>query len=158
MEFSEQIKMIRRRSKLTQEELAKKLNVSRQAVSNWENNRNLPDLEMLIKISSVFEISLDKLILGDAKMNKMTEKLIKDTDENRKAKFNMITTISGFFLMLMGFMCFVIKANSVEYVDRHGFLHENFYLIPVGYLFLLAGLIIIISGVIMHLENKKDER
>lgn len=158
MEFSEQIKMIRRRSKLTQEELAKKLNVSRQAVSNWENNRNLPDLEMLIKISSVFEISLDKLILGDAKINKMTEKLIKDTDENRKAKFNMITTISGFFLMLMGFMCFVIKANSVEYVDRHGFLHENFYLIPVGYLFLLAGLIIIISGVIMHLKNKKDER
>lgn len=158
MEFSEQIKMIRRRSKLTQEELAKKLNVSRQAVSNWENNRNLPDLEMLIKISSVFEISLDQLILGDAKMNKMTEKLIKDTDENRKAKFNMITTISGFFLMLMGFMCFVIKANSVEYVDRHGFLHENFYLILVGYLFLLAGLIIIISGVIMHLENKKDER
>lgn len=155
MEFSEQIKMIRRRSKLTQEELAKKLNVSRQAVSNWENNRNLPDLEMLIKISSVSEISLDKLILGDAKMNKMTEKLIKDTDENRKAKFNMITTISGFFLMLMGFMCFVIKANSVEYVDRHGFLHENFYLIPVGYLFLLAGLIIIISGVIIHLKNKK---
>lgn len=155
MEFSEQIKMIRGRSKLTQEELAKKLNVSRQAVSNWENNRNLPDLEMLIKISSVFEISLDKLILGDAKINKMTEKLIKDTDENRKAKFNMITTISGFFLMLMGFMCFVIKANSVEYVDRHGFLHENFYLIPVGYLFLLAGLIIIISGVIIHLKNKK---
>jgi len=157
MEFSEQIKMIRRRSKLTQEELAKKLNVSRQAVSNWENNRNLPDFEMLIKISSVFEISLDQLILGDAKMNKMTEKLIKDTDENRKAKFNMITTISGFFLMLMGFMCFVIKANSVEYVDRHGFLHESFYLIPVGYLFLLAGLIIIISGVIMHLKSKKDE-
>lgn len=57
--------------------------------------------------------------------------------------------------MLMGFMCLVIKANSVEYVDRHGFLHENFYLIPVGYLFLLAGLIIIISGVIMHLKNKK---
>lgn len=158
MEFSEQIKMIRRRSKLTQEELAKKLNVSRQAVSNWENNRNLPDLEMLIKISSVFEISLDQLILGDAKINKMTEKLIKDTDENRKAKFNMITTISGFFLMLMGFMCFVIKANSVEYVDRHGFLHESFYLIPVGYLFLLAGLIIIISGVIIHLKSKKDER
>ena len=97
MEFSEQMKMIGRRSKLTQEELAKKLNVSRQAVSNWENNRNLPDLEMLIKISSVFVISLDELILGDAKMNKMTEKLIKDTYENRKAKFNMITTISGFF-------------------------------------------------------------
>lgn len=100
MEFSEQMKMIRRRSKLTQEELVKKLNVSRQAVSNWENNRNLPDLEMLIKISSVFVISLDELILGDAKM---TEKLIKDTYENRKAKFNMITTISGFFSDVNGF-------------------------------------------------------
>lgn len=155
MEFSDQIKALRKEKNLTQEEFAKKLNVSRQAVSNWENNRNLPDLEMLIQISSIFDISLDELILGDRKMNKMTEKLIKDTDENRKVKYNMITAVSGAGLMLIGFLCFVIKMSSVEYVDKNGILHENFFLIPIGYLFIFAGLIVIISGGIKYLIKKR---
>lgn len=128
---------------------AKKLHVTRQAVSNWKNNRNLLDLEMLIEINCVFHVSLDQLILGDDNMNKMTQKLIKDTDENRKAKYNMITA-----LMVLGFIFFFIKANSVEYVDKQGFLHENFYLIPVGYLFLFAGIIVLIAGGIVYLRNK----
>ena len=44
MDFGEQIKSIRQKEKLTQEQFAMKLNVSRQAVSNWENNKNLPDI------------------------------------------------------------------------------------------------------------------
>ena len=43
--------------------MAAKLNVSRQAVSNWENNKNLPDLEMIITISRVFGLSLDQLMV-----------------------------------------------------------------------------------------------
>lgn len=155
MEFSDQIKNLRQKKGLTQDQFAQKLHVTRQAISNWENNRNLPDLAMLIEISQVFDISLDELILGDTRMNKMTKKLIKDTDENRTAKFNMISTIIGFFLMLIGFLCFLIKAASVEYIDRHGILHENFFLLPVGYLFLFAGLIVIIVTAIVYLKNKR---
>lgn len=154
MEFSDQIKQLRQKNNLSQSQFAEKINVTRQAVSNWENNRNLPDLVMLIEISQVFHISLDQLILGDEHMNKMTQKLIKDTDENRKAKYNMITALVGGFLMILGFFCFFIKANSVEYVDKDGFLHENFYLIPVGYLFLFAGIIVLIAGGIAYLRNK----
>ena len=55
-----------------------KLNVSRQAVSNWENNKNLPDIGLLILMSDVFQISLDYLIKGENEMNNMTEKVIKD--------------------------------------------------------------------------------
>lgn len=55
-----------------QEQFAEKLNVTRQAVSNWENNRNLPDIEMLILIAQTFHISLDNLILaGNKEMNEM---------------------------------------------------------------------------------------
>ena len=64
--------------KLTQEQLANQLGVSRQAVSNWENNKNLPDLELIIAISKLFSVSLDDLILGGSTMNNLTEKLIKD--------------------------------------------------------------------------------
>ena len=123
-------------------------------MSNWENNRNLPDLEMLIEVNYVFHVSLDQLIWGDDNMNKMTQKLIKDTDENRKAKYNMITALIGGFLMILGFVCFFIKANSVEYVDKQGFLHENLYLILVGYIFLFAGIVVLIAGGIAYLKNK----
>ena len=100
MEFSDQIKQLRKENNLSQVQYAKKLYVTRQAVSNWKNNRNLLDLEMLIEINRVCHISLDQLILGDDNMNKMTQKLIKDTDENRKAKYNMITTLIGGLLAL----------------------------------------------------------
>lgn len=154
MEFSDQIKQLRKENNLSQTQFAEKLHVTRQAVSNWENNHNLPDLEMLIEINRVFHVSLDQLILGDDNMNKMTQKLIKDTDENRKAKYNMITALIGGFLMILGFVCFFIKANSVEYVDKQGFLHENFYLILVGYIFLFAGIVVLIAGRIAYLKNK----
>ena len=59
MKFSEQIKKLRRDQGLTQEELAGKIHVTRQAVSNLENDKNLPDLETLIVISQTFLLSLD---------------------------------------------------------------------------------------------------
>ena len=97
MEFAEKIKEIRTSHQLTQEQFAMKLNVTRQAVSNWENNRNLPDLEMLILIATIFGISLDELILGGTNVNNMTEKLIKDGSETRKAKLNLYATLIGTF-------------------------------------------------------------
>lgn len=74
MEFGDQIRNIRKKENLTQEQFAIKLNVSRQAVSNWENNKNLPDIGMLILMSDVFQISLDQLVKGEDHMNNMTEK------------------------------------------------------------------------------------
>lgn len=155
MEFGERIKQLRAKEGLSQEAFAQKLHVTRQAVSNWENNHNLPDLAMLIEIAQTCQVSLDSLILGDQHMTNIEKKLIKDTDENRKAKFNLITVAIGSVLMLIGFICFVIKAMSVEYVDKHGVLHENFFLIPIGYLFVFAGLIVIAAGLVAYFAHKK---
>ena len=63
MDFATQIKQLRTQENLTQEQFAQKLNITRQAVSNWENNRNLPDIEMLIIISDVFDVSIERLLL-----------------------------------------------------------------------------------------------
>ncbi|MGX7264316.1 DUF3955 domain-containing protein [Enterococcus crotali] len=148
MEFGQKIKELRTKNQLTQEKFAIRLNVTRQAVSNWENNRNLPDLELLILISSIFHISLDELILGGNNVNNMTEKLIKDGSKTRRAKLNLITTLVGAFLLIFGFACLFIKANSVEYVDASGILHENFYLLPIGFLFIFAGMIVfLVTGI-----------
>ncbi|WP_242590313.1 hypothetical protein IGL98_002497 [Enterococcus sp. DIV0840] len=134
MEFGDKIKELRTSHQLTQETVAIRLNVTRQAVSNWENNRNLPDLELLILIASIFHISLDELILGGSNVYNMTEKLIKDSSKTRRAKLNLITSLVGTFLLFFGFACLFIKANSVEYIDKSGFLRENFYLLPIGFL------------------------
>ncbi|MFD2308591.1 DUF3955 domain-containing protein [Enterococcus termitis] len=145
MEFGEKIKELRTTNQMTQEKFALRLNVTRQAVSNWENNRNLPDLEMLILISTIFHISLDELILGGSTVNNMTEKLIKDGSETRRAKFNMITTLIGALFLFLGAAFFFIKAHSVEYIDSSGILHENFYLLPTGFFFIFIGIIIFLT-------------
>ncbi|MGI6361517.1 MAG: DUF3955 domain-containing protein [Bacillota bacterium] len=141
MDFGKQIKQIRKDNNLTQEQMANILNVSRQAISNWENNKNLPDLELLVLMSKIFSLSLDQLILGGSNMNNMTAKLIKDGSETRRAKFNMIAVVIGTLLLCIGATCLIIKGMSVEYIDAQGVLHENFFLIPIGFLFMFCGII-----------------
>ena len=131
MNFREQIKKIRKTNKLKQEDMANDLHVSRQTISSWETDRNLPDLEMIVNISKIYNVTLDELILGGANMEK---KLIKDCSEGIRTKFNLILTIIATFLLLFGLACFVIKGLSVEYIDQDGILHENFFLIIFGYL------------------------
>lgn len=155
MKFNEKIKEIRHNLGLTQDQFAGQLNVTRQAVSNWENDRNLPDLEMIIKIAEIFHLSLDELILGGSSMqNEITEKLIKDGSETRKAKLNLTSTIIGTFLLLIGLGCFFIKMNSVEYIDQAGILHENFFLLPIGFLFLFAGGIVFLVTGLKYLKDR----
>lgn len=159
MDFGKQIKQLRNDRNLTQEQMAEKLFVSRQAVSNWENNKNLPDLELVILMSTTFHISLDELILGGNDMNNMTEKLIKDGSETRRAKFNMIAYSIAGALMLIGFACFVIKSFTPEYVDATGILHEQFFWVPIGFLFLFTGILVFFSvgikNIITRLMKKK---
>ena len=97
MNFGQQIKDLRKKEGLTREQFALKLNVRRQAVSNWENDKNLPNLELLILMSSVFSISLDHLILGGTAMNNMIEKLVKDGREGRRTQMHLTITIMEAF-------------------------------------------------------------
>ena len=148
MNFGEQIKNIRYERKLTQDQMAAQLNVSRQAVSNWENNRNLPDIEMLITMGRVFHISLDQLLLGGEAMNNMAKKIIRDGREAHRARMNMISSCMGATLLLIGIVCLALKSVSVEYIDAYGILHENFFLLPIAFLFLFSGFIVFfVTGV-----------
>ena len=65
MELGKQIKMHRQEAELSQEELADRVYVSRQTISNWENDKSYPDVNSLVLLSEIFQISLDKLIKGD---------------------------------------------------------------------------------------------
>lgn len=74
MYIGNQISAIRKEQQLTQEQFRSLFHVTRQTVSNWENEKSYPDLQMLIDISNQFEIFLDTLIKEDSKMVKTIDK------------------------------------------------------------------------------------
>lgn len=73
MEISRQIKKYRKEFKLSQEDLAEKIFVTRQTISNWENDKNYPDINSLVLLSNLFGTSLDILVKGD--LERMKEEI-----------------------------------------------------------------------------------
>ena len=94
MEVGAQIKKYRSNMGISQEELAEKVYVSRQTVSNWETGKNYPDIHSVLLLSSVFNVSLDQLIKGDVEIMKNE---IKETEIK---KLNKIGGIYAVFLIL----------------------------------------------------------
>ena len=84
----------------------------------------------------------------------MTEKLIKDGSENRRAKMNLISITIGAVLLLIGAAFILLKGFSVEYIDESGILHENFFLLPIGFLFIFSGFITFVVVGIKKVSNK----
>ena len=70
MELGKQIKKHRQEVQLSQEKLADRVYVSRQTISNWENDKSYPDVNSLVLLSEIFQISLDNLIKGDIEVMK----------------------------------------------------------------------------------------
>ncbi len=62
MEFSEKLITLRKSRELTQEQLAEQLNVSRQSVSKWETGQAVPDVEKLVEMSRIFDVTTDYLV------------------------------------------------------------------------------------------------
>ena len=96
MNLDEKIKKIRKDNKMSQDDLAEVLNVTRQTISNWENRKNYPDIETLIKISDKFNVSLDILLKENMVMVKEIDKNVKNTK-----RYKMILVIIAFILVLI---------------------------------------------------------
>ena len=80
MDVGTYIKNNRERLKLSQDELADKIFVTRQTISNWENDKNYPDIKSLSLLCNLFDVSLDQFIEGDIEEMKkiISEKEMKD--------------------------------------------------------------------------------
>lgn len=79
MELGTQIRKYRNERTLSQEALAEKVYVSRQTVSNWENDKSYPDVNSLVLLSEVCEISLDQLIKVEEKAERNEERPVEQT-------------------------------------------------------------------------------
>ena len=87
MKLGQTILDIRKERKMTQEEFAQIFHVTRQTVSNWEKEKNYPDLETLISMSDEFNISLDVMLTEDQKMVKKLNKEITFSKRLKKMQF-----------------------------------------------------------------------
>ncbi len=87
------IKRLRMIQNMSQEELAQKLFVSRQAVSSWENNRTQPDLEMIQKISELFGVQVEELLYGEKRNTQLEESV-----RTNKTLFMVFSILGSLFV------------------------------------------------------------
>lgn len=108
MTFGEKLSSLRKQANLTQNDLAKKLNVSRQAITKWEGNMAFPDLDSIKKISSIFNIKIDDLL--DYKIEEIKLEL-DTTEEIGKGNINF-KNVDNFVLERFS------NAKSIERLTR----------------------------------------
>jgi len=121
MELSQKLQKRRKEMNLTQEEVALRIHVSRQTISNWETGRTLPDIKSLIVISDMYDISLDVLLKED---NVMVHHLQKMTEDNKFLKIfcvllllNIVLITSSIFVkntVFINVLLMLIGINSLS--------------------------------------------
>ena len=131
MEFNNKLYELRKQKGFSQEELANRLNVSRQTISKWEVGESTPDMENLVAISELFEISLDELVLdkvpeeADTSAQVVKSEFYSDikenvlTDENRKKAKKGLKIAA----IVMGIIVLIDLISFVIYVLMNGFPH-----------------------------------
>ena len=84
MEIGTKLKSARKKCGLTQEKAAEAVGVSRQTISNWENEKSYPDIVSVIRLSSLYSVSLDELLKGDEDMIEHLEESTNVVNSNKK--------------------------------------------------------------------------
>ena len=101
MELARQLRTKREERGLSQDEVAKAIFVSRQTISNWENDKTYPDMQSLLLLSHLFDTSIDDLVKGDAAMIQQTVK--QDSHKMRLLSYGMVGLSVLALLFLLGF-------------------------------------------------------
>ncbi|MBP5529509.1 MAG: helix-turn-helix transcriptional regulator [Lachnospiraceae bacterium] len=172
MEIGNKLRNARNEKGITQEQAAELLGVSRQTISNWENNKSYPDIISVIKMSDFYAVSLDILLKEDKEMNQTYQEFLKESTDTVKAKNNLVKIIIlvtyliiWFATMIifwtagpgitMGFnivlkfiaMPVMLLTLTLVYASNNYWGNAVWFLIPIGMLTFLA---------IPHVQNTMD--
>jgi len=119
-EFAKQLKMYRTNGGITQDDLASKLFVTRQAISKWESGESTPDLNNLVKLTEIFNVSLDSLVFG------LTDQTKVDDEE------------------------FVMDPQTHTYVRRYGKMNFWDYMTKNWLVIIVLGFVLINVAMFLH--------
>ncbi|MGS4148189.1 helix-turn-helix domain-containing protein [Staphylococcus pseudintermedius] len=134
MKFHEKLKQERKKLNLSQEDLANKINISRQSISKWELEKGYPNIETLIELSELFDITVDELLKGD---DFLKDKIVED---GKKLKhpllFNLgeVIGLLGIIILISNFVLRGIRLATHQ--DILPFLQSNLVTI-IAIIFLL---------------------
>lgn len=107
MNLGEMIYRLRTEKQMSQGELAEMLEVSRQSISKWENNSAVPELDKLIRLSEIFEVSLDELVKGEEKTKEIPTEVRTEAVYEKPAGFPP-RKIAGTILLCMAFLVTIL--------------------------------------------------
>ncbi len=150
MSLGERLYELRKKKGLSQEEVAEKLNVTRQSVSKWETDESKPDFDKIIPICELFEISSNELLSG-TKEEKEEEEEVEIVKDNKKKKAIIISI--AIFLYFVSLIWVIISEVTFN-------LNEG---IMIGVFFLLCAIatcLLIYQGIVLNTtitKNKKDK-
>ena len=134
MEIGKKLKNARVQSGMTQENVAEKINVSRQTISNWENEKSYPDIISVIELSNLYSISLDVLLKGDEKMIEHLEESTNVVKSNKKLigaislnivvvilliTLNMFLPNNSYYLILVFCIAIISSATLLYQIIKH---------------------------------------
>lgn len=147
--MGKRIRFLRQQSEMTQDELAKELNVTRQALSNWERDINGPDVNILKKICCIFGIQMDDLVKGAMKMEAM-EKNENDTKQRVHNENNYRVAIALFYGVGLFLGACIILVGGLVTMTARGWLIS---FIIGGIFFLVFGML---ANAIIMLKEPKE--
>lgn len=101
MEIGCKLKNARNKKGITQEQAAELLDVSRQTISNWENNKSYPDIISVIRMSDIYSVSLDHLLKEEKEMKQTYQEFLEESTNTVKAKRSLgkVVLLSTYFII-----------------------------------------------------------
>ena len=120
MEIGSKIRQSRNEAEITQEQAAEALDVSRQTISNWENGKSYPDIVSVLKMSNLYDVSLDYLLKGEETMNSYMDYLDESTNvvksNQRKGKiYTVLAYIIVWAIAMIAFWVFTADEDAIGY-------------------------------------------
>lgn len=130
MEFSSNLKLFREKAGLTQDDLAKKLYITRQSISKWENGTAEPSIEVLLKLAEIFDISVDELLKSEQPKIKDERKISKGTKILMFVNVGiaLFTFLASFIIVQMLPSTLPMQYDFMGNVTRHGSRWEMVFL------------------------------
>lgn len=150
--LSEKIYRFRRERGLSQEQLAEKIGVSRQAISKWESGASTPELEKLLALSACFGVTLDALVNDEPTASEAKSPQIKENtgfSREREMKAGIILCLAGAICLVLAGVVMLLRPGAAEQLNAASAVTLN----GSGIFFLLCVLSMVI-GLVLLLRKK----
>ncbi|MCD7733018.1 MAG: helix-turn-helix domain-containing protein [Oscillospiraceae bacterium] len=149
MALSEKLYAFRKKSGLSQEQLAEELNVSRQAISKWESGSSIPESDKLVAISNYFNISLDYL-LKDGEPSPTDEKVTSPTANRTQWILGIVACIGGAICLIVWGLLSILSPTASNQIGE-----SSTIAIDGNGVFLIACIAAIVVGSMLLLKDTK---